>query len=112
MKQCILSPQKQPSYRDDHLYVGLRQQLVLLDGRILHLTSIQYLLLALLVEHAGEVVPRATLLTLTRKVDMHIRELRKRLGIYAGQYIETVVGAGYRFRPSLPSSQGSRSFFI
>jgi DNA-binding response OmpR family regulator len=97
-----LSPQKLPSYRDDHLYVDLRQQLVILDGRILHLTSMEYLLLALLVGHAGEAVPRTNLLTLTRKVDMHIQGLRRKLGAYADWYIETVVGTGYRFRPALP----------
>jgi DNA-binding response OmpR family regulator len=76
-------------YRDDHLLVRLRQQLVML-------------------EHAGEVVPRASLLLRiwsnmpelrSSKLDAHIRRLRKKLGIYAGQYIETVMGAGHRFRP-------------
>ena len=62
-------------------------------------TSMEYVLLARLVEHAGEAVPRAILLRLTRKVDMHIKGLRRKLGVYADQYIETVVGAGYRFRP-------------
>jgi two-component system phosphate regulon response regulator PhoB len=71
----------------------------MLDGRILHLTSMEYVLLALLVEHAGEAVPRAILLTLRRKVDMHIKGLRRKLGVYADHYIETVVGTGYRFRP-------------
>ena len=82
-----MSPQKQPSYRDDNLYVDLRQPLVILDGRLLHLTSMEYLLLAVLVEHAGEAVPRAILLTLTRKVDMHIQGLRRKLGVYADEYI-------------------------
>ena len=99
----------QPSYRDRHLYVDLRQQLVILDNETVTLTRMQYRVLALLVEHAGEVVPRATLLAQIwghvpkprpRRVDAHIRGLRKRLGIYAEQYIETVVGAGYRFRPA------------
>ena len=62
MKQCILSPQKQPSYRDDHLYVDLRQQLVILDGETVSLTRMQYRLLAVLVEHAGVVVTRMILL--------------------------------------------------
>jgi DNA-binding response OmpR family regulator len=74
----------------------------MLDGRILHLTSMEYVLLALLVEHAGEAVPRAIFLMLTRKVDMHINGLRRKLGVYAEQYIETVPGVGYRFRPASP----------
>jgi hypothetical protein len=40
----------------------------------------EYLLPALLVEHAGEAVPRAILSMLTRKVDMHIQRLRRKLG--------------------------------
>ena len=69
----------------------------------------QYQVLAVLVEHAGEVVPRAIFLTQIwshvpelrpRQVDVHINALRTKLGIYADQYIETVVGVGYRFRPS------------
>jgi len=73
---------------------------VILDGRILHLSSMEYVLLALLVEHAGEAVPRAILVTLTRKVDMHIKGLRRKLGVYADAYIEAVHGVGYRFRPA------------
>jgi len=80
---------------------------------MVRLTRMQHRVLALLVEHAGEVVPRATFLTQiwghrpetrTRTVDMHIGGLRRRLGTYANEYIETVAGIGYRFRPSLPSS--------
>jgi DNA-binding response OmpR family regulator len=101
-----------PSYRDEHLHVDLRQQLVILDGQILTLTRQEYRLLALLVEHAGEVVPRAILLMRvwgyapdmrTRTLDVHIRWLRKKLGMHAGQYIETVVRVGYRFRPPVPT---------
>ena len=32
-------------------------------------------------------------------LDVHIRGLRRKLGVYADQYVETVVGTGYRFRP-------------
>ena len=34
----------------------------------------------------------------TRTLDVHIRRLRKKLGVYGGQYIETVFGVGYRFQ--------------
>ena len=39
-------------YRDDHLYVDLRQQLVMLDGETVRLTPMQFRLLALFVENA------------------------------------------------------------
>jgi DNA-binding response OmpR family regulator len=35
----------------------------------------------------------------TRTLDVHIRRLRKKLGTYADQYIETIFGIGYRFQP-------------
>ena len=91
---------RSPSYRDEHLYVDLRQQLMILDSETVTLTRMEYRLLALLVKHAGEVVTRPTLLMLTPMVDAHAWRLRKKLGKYAQRYIETVVGAGYRFRPA------------
>ena len=57
-------------------------------------------------EHTGKVVPRASILTQfwgalpdARTLGTHIGRLRRKLGIYADQYIETVHGVGYRFRP-------------
>jgi DNA-binding response OmpR family regulator len=91
----------QPFYRDKHLFVDLLNQVVMLDLKILTLTRMEYRLLALLVEHAGEVVPRPTLLKLTPTVDVHLWRLRKKLGKYADQYIETLVGVGYRFQPDV-----------
>ena len=95
-------------YRDEHLSVDFRQQLALLDSHALTLTRKEYDLLALLVQHATEIVPREALLMQiwgygaeirTRTLDVHIRRLRKKLGTYADQYIETIFGIGYRFQP-------------
>jgi len=70
----------------------------------------QYEVLAMMVKDAGETVTRAMFLTQIwghkpelspRQLDAHIHGLRRKLGVYANQYIETVVGVGYRFR-SLP----------
>jgi two-component system, OmpR family, KDP operon response regulator KdpE len=100
----------QQFYRDEHLFVHLRQRLVKLCGQTLTLTRKECCLLALLVKHAGEVVPRATMLTELRlsrpethapALDVQIGWLRRRLGVYADN-IETVTGIGYRFRPFLP----------
>jgi len=101
-------PLEEQFYRDDHLFVDLRQPVVILDGETVRLTPIQYRLLVLLVEHAGEVVPRATVLTQLwgyapqgcAKLDVHLWRLRKKLGILGRQYIETIGGVGYRFRPA------------
>jgi two-component system KDP operon response regulator KdpE len=99
-----LSPPNQPFYRDEHLFVDLRQQVVTLDSEILNLTRIEYRLLVVLVKHAGEVVPQPILLMLTPLVAMHLWRLRKKLGKYAYDYIEAVTDFGYRFRPFLPRS--------
>lgn len=97
-----------PFYRDEHLFVDLRHKLAILDSQPLILTRKEYCLLALLVQHAGEVVPRKILLrqvwgyvpkTRTRTLDVHIGRLRKKLG-HEGRYIETAFAKGYRLRPS------------
>ena len=95
-------------YRDEHLSVDYKQQAVVLDGHRLTLTRKEQDLLSLLVQHAGEIIPRDALLMRiwgygsdirTRTLDVHIRRLRKKLGTYADQYIETIFGIGYRFQP-------------
>ena len=85
--------------------VDLRLQFVILDGQAVVLTHQEYRLLALLVQHRGEIVPRAILLARvfgyapearTRTLDNHIRRLRKKLG-REGRRIETIVRKGYRY---------------
>jgi len=97
-----------PSYRDEHLSIDFDQQLAILDAERITLTRKEYDLLALLVQHAGEIIPRDALLMRvwgygaeirTRTLDVHVRRLRKKLGGYADQYIETIFGIGYRFQP-------------
>ena len=72
------------------------------------LTRKEFELLSLLVQNAGEIVPRDALLwrvwgysdqIRTRTLDVHIRRLRKKLGSYSDRYIETIFGIGYRFQP-------------
>jgi hypothetical protein len=58
----LLPSLDQPFYRDEHLFVHLCHQVVMLDGETVPLHPIEYRLLALLVKHAGEVVPRAIIL--------------------------------------------------
>jgi DNA-binding response OmpR family regulator len=97
-----------PPYRDEHLSMDFDQQAAVLDSQRMVLTRKEYDLLALLVQHAGEIIPREALLMRvwgysseirTRTLDVHVRRLRKKLGSYADQYIETIFGIGYRFQP-------------
>jgi DNA-binding response OmpR family regulator len=86
--QTLVSQNGHQPYHDDHLNVDLRYELVTLDREILTLTRKEYSLLALMVQDAGKIVPRATFLiqiwgavpeTRTRTVDMHIDQLRKKV---------------------------------
>jgi len=95
-------------YQDLHLCVDFERETVVLDGTKMKLTFKAFALLAFLVRHPGQLVPRDTLLMLvwgygadirTRTLDVHIRRLRKCLGEYGDAYIETVFGVGYRFQP-------------
>jgi DNA-binding response OmpR family regulator len=83
------------------------QAFVILDGHAVVLTRQEYRLLVMLVQHTGEILSRAILLTQvfgyaphahTRTLDNHIHRLRKKLG-REGRRIETIFGKGYRFSP-------------
>jgi two-component system, OmpR family, alkaline phosphatase synthesis response regulator PhoP len=96
------------AYQDEHLTMDFQRQSAFLDSQSMGLTRKEYELLALLVQHAGEIIPRDALLLRiwgyspdikTRTLDVHVRRLRKKLGAFADQYIETIFGIGYRFQP-------------
>jgi len=99
---------KRERYQDLHLDLDFEHRLARLDLKPMPLTRKEYELLALLVQNAGDIVTREALLMRvwgyssqirTRTLDVHIRRLRKKLGPYADQYIETIFGIGYRFQP-------------
>ena len=87
---------------------------VTVDETEVELTATEFRLLHTLIEREGRVQSRAQLLESvwraqpdiqTRTVDMHVQRLRHKLG-HAGDCIETVRGAGYRFRR--PDTRGRR----
>ncbi|MEM1024264.1 MAG: response regulator transcription factor [Myxococcota bacterium] len=80
---------------------------VWLDGNEVVLTALEFKLLTTLLHRKGRVQSRKQLLddvwgiqadVSTRTVDTHVKRLRQKLGA-AGEYIETLRGVGYRFRP-------------
>jgi DNA-binding response OmpR family regulator len=104
----LIEDGNQRTYSDEHLQMDFDRKAVALDAASLVLTRKEYELLSLLVAHAGQIIPRDALLMRvwgysseirTRTLDVHIRRLRKKLGRYSGQYIETIFGIGYRFQP-------------
>src|SRR5690349_6810714 len=79
---------------------------VLVNGKPVDLTSLEFKLLRTLMQRRGRVQERDRLLNEvwgyesvidTRTVDTHVRRLREKLG-KAGDIVETVRGFGYRFR--------------
>ena len=104
-----------PKIHLDGLEVDLIEQRVSVGGRVLNLTPIQQTLLYLLAANAGKALTREDLLATiwggefeieSNVVDRHIRELRVKLGDEwrAPRFIETVPGAGYRFKAQLGMS--------
>jgi two-component system response regulator CpxR len=90
---------------------------VVQDGTNVELTSVEFNLLQVLLQEAGQVVSRERLVDsvlgrkfspFDRSIDMHVSKVRKKLGDTDGgtDYIKTVRGVGYIFtRP--PAKVGS-----
>lgn len=94
-------------YKDQHLAFDFANTSAYVDLREIILTRKEHELLGLLVENAGEIVPREILLERiwgygkdirTRTLDVHVRRLRKKLFPFGDTYIETIFGVGYRFQ--------------
>jgi DNA-binding response OmpR family regulator len=94
----------------DRLTIHLIRREVLLDGRVIALTSTEFKLLVELARQPGEAVSREQLSDavqagsyrpLDRTVDVQVGRLRRRLGQVApgSDWIETVRGEGYAFVP-------------
>ncbi len=88
---------------DGFIVDGGRREVVMPDGTIVRPTAREFDLLWYLAEHSGLVLSRGQILEAvwgydyfgeTRTVDVHVRQLRKKLEAIP---IETVWGVGYRF---------------
>lgn len=88
---------------------GVTQE-VLVRGRAVELSALEFKLLHLLASHPRRVFSREQLLdqvwgsdcfVTPRTVDVHIRRLREKIEVQpdSPQYIQTVRGVGYRFTP-------------
>lgn len=96
--------QKEEGYRVGKLFVSPSHHTVLVDGESITLSLKEFKLLCLLLEKNGAVATRDEILTTiwgyafdgeSRTVDVHIRNLRQKLGDM-GECIETVKGIGYK----------------
>lgn len=88
--------------------IDLTRRMATVEGQSLDLTTMEFDLLVLLVEHPGQVFSRLQLLDQVqgiayegyeRTIDVHVKNLRKKLGDdpLNPRYIETLRGVGYRF---------------
>jgi DNA-binding response OmpR family regulator len=98
------------TYRFGNVVFDPAAQECLVDGRVVPLTSTQFSLLQVLVQHPGQVLTRMQLLEaahlgvydgVERTIDVHIHNLRRKLEADPAQprHILTVFGTGYRFSP-------------
>jgi two-component system, OmpR family, alkaline phosphatase synthesis response regulator PhoP len=102
--EVILRRTVKPRYQDTLLTVDYQGRTVEKCGRPVNLTVLEFDLLAVLTQNAGEAFTRDALLARvwgydyigeTRTVDVHVQRLRKKLGT---DRIETVFKYGYRYR--------------
>lgn len=90
----------------DAIHMRAQDRAVMVDEKPVHLTGIEFALLAELVRNRGFVLTRDILFERvwgrvpggrSRTVDTHMKRLRQKLGD-AATSVETVRGVGYRFR--------------
>jgi DNA-binding response OmpR family regulator len=112
--RAVLRRSQRPDEEDEVLRSGgvevdLAARRARFRGDEIALTRKEFDLLAHLMRNRGRVVTRRRLLERvwgyehpgeTRTVDVHVRQLRKKLGTPAENLVETVVGVGYRFKDS------------
>jgi two-component system, OmpR family, response regulator len=86
--------------------VDLESRRVERGPNLVELTGLEFDVLVALIQRAGRVVPRSTLLELAgrndvtvsdRTVDVHVSHLRKKLGDDPPRLIRTIRGVGYMF---------------
>ena len=97
-----------PAIQLGQLYLNPSAHVVMVDGELVELTYKEFEMLYMLMSNPGRVFTRQQFLTCiwdqdydgeTRTVDVHIRNLRQKLGP-CGNYINTVRGVGYRMEVS------------
>ena len=94
----------------DNLKIDFYRREVILDGRLVLLTALEFDLLYFLANNPNRVWDRAELISEIwqnddyegddRKVDIHVGRIRKKIGDLNGECIKTVWGRGYMFELS------------
>ncbi|MBT8074513.1 MAG: response regulator [Xanthomonadales bacterium] len=95
--------------RADDLELNQAGRELRLDGQLKELTSTEFSILQMLLQHGGEVVEKKDLymaalgrepVAYDRSIDMHVSNLRRKLGPAkdGSERIETIRGIGYQYR--------------
>jgi DNA-binding response OmpR family regulator len=103
-------PEVREAYRDASVMVDYISREVMIDGRVVQLTPLEFKLLSAFVRHPNETLGRDQLLELVwgdtdgfggDQVKLYVGYLRRKLGWEVGAVspLETVRGFGYRYRP-------------
>lgn len=110
LKRC--KSRDEGRYADGHLLVDFNSHQVLVEGKAVKLTALEFRLLAYLVRNPGRVISKQELfekvwenqLTGDGTLNVHIRRLREAIERVPGNptYIRTVWGDGYRFTGGNP----------
>ena len=105
-----LQPTQNNSINLGNLKINFYRREVILNGRIIPLTALEFDLLYFLANNPNRVWDRAELISAIwnkddydgddRKVDIHVGRIRKKIGDLNADFIKTVWGRGYMFELS------------
>ncbi len=111
--KAILRRSKDISSRSEKIFlkkgklkIDFEAMAVKAEGKKIDLTHTEFKILKTLIEHAGQVLSREQILNKTlgwdydgfdRTIDVHIKNIRRKLSFKKDEYIKTVYGAGYKF---------------
>ncbi len=111
LRRSVVPEESSENFNLGVLKIDVEGHRVWVEEEEVVLTALEFRLLTTLVQRRGRVQTREVLLShvwemsgdvTTRTVDTHVRRLRKKLG-KASEYVETLRGVGYRFRPEVPA---------
>jgi two-component system, OmpR family, KDP operon response regulator KdpE len=97
---------EEPLFQAGAMEIDFAARRVLLEGKEVHLTQLEYKLLALLARHAGKVVTQKQILIevwgqsfedSSHTLRVHMGNLRQKIESPDRRYIRTETGVGYRF---------------
>jgi two-component system, OmpR family, response regulator ResD len=106
LKQTVLRTGQDNLQNTKKIEINSSSRRVLVDGEEIKLTNKEYRILVYFIENKDIVISREKLLENiwgydfmgeSRTIDVHVKELRKKMGDFNGNLIETIWSVGYRF---------------